>query len=45
MATQGGGYVVVYIIYNTNISIVDNRLAMEKANCFRVRYETLAQHS
>ncbi len=37
MATKGGGYVV-------HFSIVDNRLAMEMTNRFRLRYGTLAQH-
>ncbi len=42
MATKGGGYVVVYI--TPTFFIVDNRLAMEKTNRFRLRYGTLAQH-
>ncbi len=42
MATKGDGYVLVYI---TLIFLVDNRLAMEKTNRFRLRLGTLAQHS
>ena len=34
-----------WFIKHQHFSIVDNRLAMEKTNCFRLRYGTLAQHS
>ena len=40
MATKGGVYVVVYVT-PTFFYMVDIRLAMEKANRFWLRYETL----
>ncbi len=36
MATKGSGYAVVYVYQHFK---VDNRLAMEKANCFRLGME------
>ncbi len=36
---------VWWFIKHQHFSIVDNRLAMEKTNCFRLGYGTLAQHS